>query len=90
MPLEVALVNPLANWIVMLVATLCERLVNVTTPPTAVTVVEPWSTPEPAARVAVTTVLLSLARRLPNWSSIRTCGCCAKATPASAVLEGCV
>src|SRR6266852_3411052 len=40
--------------------------------------------------LAVTTVLLSPARRLPNWSSIRITGCGAKAAPAVAVGEGCV
>ena len=60
------------------------------TPPLAVAVVVPCSVPVPTPRAAVTIVLLSLLRRLPNASSIRTTGCCAKATPAVAVLEGCV
>ena len=73
----------------MLVATLCERFVKVTMPLTAATLVAPCNVPLPARRLAVTTVL-SLLRRFPNWSSIRTTGCGAKATPAVAVLAGCV
>ena len=88
---EVALVSvPLVNRMVMLVATVWERLAKVATPLAAVAVRVPWSVPLPAARAAVMTVLLSLVRRLPNWSSIRMAGCCAKATPAVAVVEGCV
>ncbi len=75
---------------VMLVATLCARSVKVTTPLTAVRLVVPCKVPLPALRAAVTTVVLSLLRRLPNWSSIRMTGCCEKATPAVAVEEGCV
>src|SRR5207245_493680 len=64
--LEVALVRvPLVNRIVMLVATLCERLVKVTKPATAVTFVAPCNVPLPAFLLAVTTVALSLLRRLP-------------------------
>src|SRR5438552_18824609 len=73
---------------VMLVATMCERLVNVRMPPLAVRLVVPCNVPLPPLRLAVTTVELSLLRRLPYWSSIRTCGCWAKTTPAVAVLEG--
>ena len=47
---------PLANCIVMLVATLCERFVKVTTPPIAVRLVLPCNAPLPAPRLALTTV----------------------------------
>ncbi len=91
MPVEVAPVRvPLANCIVMFVATLCERFVKVTTPPLAVRLVLPCNAPLPAPRLALTTVELSLLRKLPYASSIRSVGCCAKTTPAVAVLEGCV
>src|SRR6266566_3338398 len=73
---------------VMLVATLWDKLVNVTRPLTAVRLVVPCNVPLPALRVAVTTVLLSLARKLPYGSSMRISGCCAKTTPAMAVEEG--
>ena len=60
----------LVNWIVMLLATLCERLVNVTTPSTDVRLIVPCKVPLPARRVAVTTVPaempLAALRRLPN------------------------
>ena len=89
--LEVAPITPDAlKSMVMAAATLCERLVNVTTPATAARLVVPCRTPLPALRVAVTTVPLSLLRKLPNWSSIRTTGCWAKTTPAVAVEAGCV
>src|SRR6266568_1417992 len=78
----------LVKSIVMLVATLCARLVKVTTPLAAVTLVAPCKSPLPAARVAVTTVLLSLLRKLPKASSIRMTGCWAKASPAVAVADG--
>jgi len=55
----------------------------------AATFVLPCSVPLPALRVAVTTVLLSALRKFPYESSIRSVGCCAKAIPAVAVLEGC-
>src|SRR5262245_46675202 len=77
---------------VILVATLCERLLKVAIPLVAVALRVPCKVPLPAPRAAVTTVLsdtpLALLRRLPNWS--RTCrtGCWAKATPAVAVAEG--
>ena len=51
---------------VMLVATLCERLAKLATPLTAVTVSVPCNVPLPALRLAVTTVLLSLLIKLPN------------------------
>ena len=60
----------LVNWIVMLLATLCERLVNVTVPSDAVAIlVVPWRVPLPARRAAVTEVLdtpLAALRRLAN------------------------
>ena len=56
----------------------------------AATFVLPCSVPLPALRAAVTAVLLSPLRKLPYASSIRSVGCCAKTTPAVAVLDGCV
>src|SRR5437667_2333477 len=86
---EVAPAKPaLAKSIVMLVATVWERLVKVTRPLTAVMLVAPWRVPLPALRVAVKTVVLSLLRKLPYWSSIRIAGCWAKAIPAVAVADG--
>ena len=86
---EVALISvPLANWIVILVATLWDRLVKVATPLAVVIVKVPCNVPLPAARAAVTTVLESLLRKLPNTSSIRITGCWAKTIPAVAVAEG--
>src|SRR2546430_2741872 len=73
---------------VMLVATLWDKLVKVTRPLTAVRLVAPCNVPAPVARSALTTVEASLARKLPYWSSIRMTGCCAKTTPAMAVEEG--
>ena len=88
---EFALLRPVpAKARVMSLATLCERLRKLTTPLTAVRLVVPCNTPVPALRLAVTTVELSLERRLPNWSSMRITGCCGKAVPAVAVEEGCV
>ena len=78
----------LAKSMLIVVATLCERLVKLTRPLTAPRLVVPCKTPLPALRVAVTTVLLSLARKLPYGSSMRITGCCAKTTPAMAVEEG--
>ena len=78
----------LAKSMLIVVATLCERLVKLTTPLTAARLVAPCKAPLPAFRLAVTTVLLSLARKLPKASSIRTTGCGAKATPAVAAAEG--
>ena len=87
--LEVALVRlPLVNRIVMLVATLCERLVKVTNPATAVRFVVPCKVPLPPFRLAVTTVALSLLRRFPYWSSTRTTGWGAKTTPATTLAGG--
>ena len=65
-------------------------MVKLAIPLLAVAVVVPCNVPLPVVRLAVTTVLLSLLRRFPNWSSILTCGCCAKTIPAVAVAEGCV
>src|SRR6266571_4868189 len=50
--------------------------------------VVPCKGPLPAALAAVTTVLLSLLRRLPKASSIRMTGCWMKARPAVAVADG--
>src|SRR6266705_813555 len=86
---EVAGERPvLVKPIVILVATLWERLVKVTMPLRAVATVVPCKGPAPALRVAVTVVELSEAIRLPNWSSIRMTGCGAKATPAVAAPAG--
>ena len=63
-------------------------MLKLATPPLAVAVNVPCNVPVPAARAAVTTVPLSPLRRLPYWSSIRITGCCAKTTPAVAVLDG--
>ena len=88
---ELAVLRPLpVKAMVMSLATLCERLMKLTKPLTAVRLVVPCKAPLPALRLAVTTVELSLERRLPNWSSMRITGCCAKAVPAVAVEEGCV
>ena len=65
------------------------RSVKVATPPTAPTLVVPSSVPSPALRAAVT-FHMSLFLRLPNCSSIRITGCCAKGTPTTTVAEGCV
>ncbi len=86
---EVAAARPLlAKSMLMVVATLCERLVKLTTPLTAPRLVVPCKTPLPAFRLAVTTVLLSLERKLPYGSWMRITGCWAKITPAMAVEEG--
>src|SRR5438034_987996 len=86
---EVAPLRPLAVKLrFMVVVRLWDRFANVTTPLTAVAVKVPCKVPLPALRATVTTVLLSPERRLPNASSMRTTGCCAKAAPAVAVLEG--
>src|SRR6476660_9106804 len=58
--------TPLVQLIVMSPATVCERLVKVATPLVAVRLVVPWSVPLPPERAAVTTVVLSLLRKLPN------------------------
>ena len=66
---EVALVKlPPVKRMVIFVATLCDRFVNVTTPAAAVAVRVPCKIPLPAARAAVTALLLSFVQRLPNWS----------------------
>src|SRR6266478_5256312 len=75
---------------VMLVATVWYRFVNVARPFKAEAVAVPCKVPAPLARAAVTIVLLSELIRLPNASSILATGCCAKATPAVALDEGCV
>src|SRR5439155_3924877 len=86
---DVALTKlPLVNWIVMLVATRCDKSVKEARPFTAVAVAVPCKVPAPAARAAVTTVLLSELIKLPKVSSTRTAGCWAKTTPAVAALEG--
>src|SRR5712671_5986710 len=59
-------------------------------PPLAVMLVAPCNVPLPTLRAALTTVLLSLERRFPNASSIRTCGEGERTAPAIAVLDGCV
>src|SRR5438445_712285 len=77
----------LVKLIVIFVATLCERLVNVARPPTVLAVRVPCRVPLPALRAAVTTSPL-VETRLPAESSARITGCCANATPAVAVEEG--
>ena len=59
---------PLLKLMVIFVATLCERLVKVTRPAVAVKLVTPCKIPLPALRLALTTVVLSLVRKFPNWS----------------------
>src|SRR5439155_401072 len=86
---EVAPARPLlAKSILIVVATLCERLVKLTTPLTAPRLVAPCKMPLPPFRLAVTTVVLSLERKLPKLSSTRMTGCWAKITPAVAVADG--
>ena len=75
---------------VMLVATVWYRFVNVAKPFKAEAVTAPCKAPAPLARAAVTTVLLSELIKLPNASSILATGCCVKTTPAVALVEGCV
>ena len=69
---------------------MCDRLVKLAKPLTAVVVIGPCSVPAPLLRVAVTTVLLSELIKLPNESSMRSTGCWTNTKPAVAVLEGCV
>ena len=89
MLVEVVLVKPLlVKRMVMLVAMLWERLVNVTKPATDVAVSVPCKVPLPALRAAVTTELLSEVIKLPEESSIRMTGCWTKVWPAVAVEEG--
>jgi hypothetical protein len=57
-------------------------------PALAVTLVVPCKVALPRVRAALTAVLLSLDRKFPNASSIRTCGEGEKTTPAIAVLAG--
>ena len=69
--LELVLPRPELKLMVMFVATLCDRLVNVTTPSAVVAIlVVPCKVPLPARRAAVTTVPaempLAALRRLPN------------------------
>src|SRR5215475_2798523 len=88
---EVAFVKPLLLKLrLMVLATLWERFAKVATPLIAVALNVPCKVPLPALRAAVTTVELSLERRLPKASSMRMTGCCAKGAPAVAVDEGCV
>ena len=89
MLVELVLVKlPLVKPMVMLVATLWNKLAKVARPPAAVAVSVPWSVPLPALRAAVTAVLLSVEIRLPKASSMRMTGCVWKTTPAVAVEEG--
>ena len=55
---------PLVNWMVMVVATGCDKSANVAIPPTAASAVVPCKVPVPALRAAVT-VSASFARKLP-------------------------
>ena len=89
MLVELVLVKlPLVKPMVMLVATLWNKLMKVARPPAAVAESVPCSAPPPALRAAVTTVLLSEVIKLPEASSMRMTGCVWKATPAVAVEEG--
>ena len=63
-------------------------MVKLATPALAVAVVVPCNVPLPRLRATLTTVLLSVVRRFPNASSMRICGCGAKAAPAVAVPGG--
>ena len=64
---EVTLLKvPLEKTMVMFVATLCAKLEKLATPPLAVAVNVPCKVPLPAPRAAVTTLLLSVERKLPN------------------------
>ena len=76
MALELVPVRPEAlKASVMLVATLWERFVKVTRPAAAVKLVVPCKVPLPAPRAALTTALLLLVQKLPNWSCRRRTGC---------------
>src|SRR5262245_53132888 len=87
MPVEVAPVKaPLVKAIVILVAVLAARLLKLTNPLIAATLVVPSSVPLPAARLAVTVRLLG--HRFPNESSTRTTGCGEKTAPTVAVAGG--
>src|SRR5207245_523135 len=86
---EVALVRPLALKVrLIVVVTLWDRFANVATPLTAVAVRVPCRVPLPALRAAVTTVLLSLERRLPKASRTRIAGAGVNVTPALTVVGG--
>src|SRR5438093_6955851 len=88
---EVALVRPLAVKLsVIVVATLWDRFAKVAMPLTVVAVRVPWRVPVPALRATVITRPLSEVIKLPDASSTRTTGCCAKGKPAVAVDDGCV
>ena len=88
LPEVAALSAPLLKSIVMVSALLYAKFPKVAKPFTAVALVVPCNDAVPALREALTTVLLSLVRRLPKASSIRICGEGEKATPAVAVLDG--
>ena len=62
------------------------------TPADAVAVTVPDNVPLPVVNAGVTTRVESApdVTVLPNWSSIVTTGCCANATPATVLAEGCV
>ena len=88
---EVALVSPVAVKLrLMVLATVWDRLAKVATPLTVVAVSVPCNVPVPALRATVMTRPLSVVIRLPAESSTRTTGCCANATPAVALGDGCV
>src|SRR5438034_1187403 len=88
---EVAAVRPVAVKLrLMVVARLWDRFANVATPLTAVAVKVPCRVPLPALRATVTTVLLSLERRLPKASRIRIAGAGENVAPAFTVAGGCV
>ena len=87
--LEVAPVKPVAlKSIVMVSTVLCARLVKVAKPLAAVTLTVPSKLPVPALRAAVTTVVLSVLRKLPNASSTRMTGCWANGAVTVAVADG--
>src|SRR6266446_7979317 len=91
MLLDVIPLRPAApKSIVMVSALLYERLEKVANPLTAVTLVVPCNAALPALRVAVTTVLLSVLRKLPKASKIRITGAGENATPAVAEAGACV
>src|SRR5229473_2718031 len=80
---------PLVNRIVIDSAVLYCRPLNVATPLTAVAVVVPSSVPVPLKRVAVTTVVLSLATTAFAPLRTSTTGCVPNAAPAVGAAEGC-
>src|SRR5206468_4074799 len=88
---EVAPLRPLAVKLrFMVVVRLWDRFANVATPLTAEAIKVPCTVPLPALRATVTTVLLSLERRLPKASWIRIAGAGENVTPALTVVGGCV